>query len=265
MGVFGARFYEESRYEVLARIDHRTEIRRYVPRLAVQIELPQVDRSGRDEAFRTLFAYIAGANNASGSANARIAMTVPVALELPTRIPMTIPGLTSEGGFGVRMQFFLPGKYDFNTAPRPRDQRVTLVPLQSTTVAILRFSGSGSDCFEKQTELIAKLEGSQWKPMEPPYALFYDAPFTLPFFRRNEAAVIHCAIELPEHFDAIALENLIRDCWAKAQWGYGQILVRDGANTGWIDYMLKGTQKAQFDGFLDCVIIESLHNPIADA
>ena len=97
MGVFGARFYEEPRYEVLARIDHRTEIRRYAPRLAVQIELPQVDRSGRDEAFRTLFAYIAGANNASGSANARIAMTVPVALELPTRIPMTIPGLTSEG------------------------------------------------------------------------------------------------------------------------------------------------------------------------
>jgi hypothetical protein len=189
MGVFGMRFYEEPRYEVLARIDHRTEIRRYAPRLAAQIELPQADRRGRDEAFRTLFAYIAGANNASGSANARIAMTVPVALEQPTRIPMTIPVLTAERGGGVRMQFFLPGKYDFNTAPRPRDQRVTLAPIQSTTVAILRFSGSGSNCFEKQTELIAKLEGSQWKPIEPPYALFYDAPFTLPFFRRNEAAV----------------------------------------------------------------------------
>ncbi len=67
---------------------------------------------------------------------------------------------------------------------------------------------------------------------------------------------IHCAIELPSHFDAIILENLIRDCWTKVEWGYGQILVRDGANTGWIDYMLKGTQKSQFDGFLDCVIIE---------
>ena len=41
---------------------------------------------------------------------------------------------------------------------------------------------------------------------------------------------IHCAIELPSHFDAIALENLIRDCWAKVEWGYGRILVRDGAN-----------------------------------
>ena len=81
MGVFGARFYEEPRYEVLARIDHRIEIRRYAPRLAAQIELPQADHRGRDEAFRTLFAYIAGANSASGSVNARIAMTVPVAVE----------------------------------------------------------------------------------------------------------------------------------------------------------------------------------------
>ena len=37
MGVFGVRFYEEPRYEVLARIDHGIEIRRYAPCVAVQI------------------------------------------------------------------------------------------------------------------------------------------------------------------------------------------------------------------------------------
>jgi len=76
---------------------------------------------------------------------------------------------------------------------------------------------------------------------------------------------IHCAIELPSHCDGIALENLICDCWAKVEWGYGRILVRDGANAGWINYMLKDRQKSEFDGFVDCIIIESLHNPIADA
>ena len=76
---------------------------------------------------------------------------------------------------------------------------------------------------------------------------------------------IHCAIELPSHFDAIALERLIRACWAKVEWGYGRILVRDGANAGWINYMLKDRQKSEFDGFLDCIIIESLHTPTADA
>ncbi len=76
---------------------------------------------------------------------------------------------------------------------------------------------------------------------------------------------IHCAIELPPHFDAVALETLIGDCWAKVELGHRRILVRDGANAGWINYMLKDRQKSEFDGLLDCVIIESLHNPIADA
>ena len=67
---------------------------------------------------------------------------------------------------------------------------------------------------------------------------------------------IHCAVELPPHFDAVALENLIRDCSAKVEWGYGRILVRDGANAGWINYMLKDRQKSEFDGYLDCIIIE---------
>jgi hypothetical protein len=76
---------------------------------------------------------------------------------------------------------------------------------------------------------------------------------------------IHCAIELPFHIRAVALEKRIRACWAKVQLGYGRILVRDRANAGWIDYMLKNSQKTEFDGFLDCIIVESWHNPIADA
>jgi hypothetical protein len=46
---------------------------------------------------------------------------------------------------------------------------------------------------------------------------------------------------------------------------YGRILVRDCANAGWINYMLKDRQKSEFDDFFDSVMIESLHNPIADA
>ena len=29
--------------------------------------------------------------------------------------------------------------------------------------------------------------------------------------------------------------------------------------------MLKGRQKSEFDALLDCIILESLHNPIVDA
>jgi len=76
---------------------------------------------------------------------------------------------------------------------------------------------------------------------------------------------IHCAIELPLHFDAFALERLTRVCWARVELSHGRILVRDCANAGWIHYMLKHRQKSEFDGLLDCVMIESLHNPNADA
>jgi hypothetical protein len=76
---------------------------------------------------------------------------------------------------------------------------------------------------------------------------------------------IHCAIELPSHVDAETFEKLINDCWAGVHWGYDRVLVRNGTDRGWIDYMLKGRQKSEFDTLLDCIILESLHNPIADA
>ena len=60
-----------------------------------------------------------------------------------------------------------------------------------------------------------------------------------PFESAKSRWHIHCAIELPSHFDGMALENLIRDCWAKVEWGYGRILVRDDANAGWINYMFE--------------------------
>jgi hypothetical protein len=76
---------------------------------------------------------------------------------------------------------------------------------------------------------------------------------------------IHCAIELPSHVAAVVLEKLIRVCWAKVEWGHSRILVRDGTNAGWVSYMLKGRQKSQFDYIFDCIMLESLHNPIAGA
>jgi hypothetical protein len=83
--------------------------------------------------------------------------------------------------------------------------------------------------------------------------------------RYNGRWHIHCAIALPSHVDAETLENLINDCWAKVDWGYDRVLIRSGTDRGWVGYMLKDRQKSEFDSLLDCIILESLHNPIADA
>ena len=52
-------------------------------------------------------------------------------------------------------------------------------------------------------------------------------------------------VELPSHFDAVSFETLINDCWAKVDWGYDRVLVRNGTDRGWIDYMLKTYQKVR--------------------
>jgi hypothetical protein len=189
IGVFGIRLYEEPPYEVITRVSDRVEIRRYGPRVAAEVELQASGKAGRDEAFRLLFAYIAGANQGSAYENARIAMTVPVEVRDKERIAMTVPVQASEAIGALRMQFFLPSKYTQNSAPKPEDARVRLVAIPGETIAILRFSGSGNDFPSRQLELIAILTESQWQPTGAPYALSYDAPFTLPFLRRNEAAV----------------------------------------------------------------------------
>ena len=90
IGVFGIRLYEEPRYEVVTRIPDRLEIRWYGPRVAAEVELPETGKAGCDEAFRLLFAYIAGANQSSASGNVRIAMTVPDWVYQPPKKMLTV-------------------------------------------------------------------------------------------------------------------------------------------------------------------------------
>jgi hypothetical protein len=191
LGVFGIRLYEEPRYEVIERIGDRVDIRRYAPRLAAEVDLVSPGEAGRSEAFQLLFAYIAGANRAPASGKDNIAMTMPVEVAGMERLAMTVPVQTSEAAGARHMRFFLPAKYRSDTAPKPENSRVRLVIAPEDTIATLRFSGSGGDgdLRKRRAELIARLAAAKWRPKGEPYTLFYDAPFTLPFLRRNEVAV----------------------------------------------------------------------------
>ena len=188
VGVFGIRLYEEPKHAVIDRIGDRVEIRSYGPRLAAAAEVATTGAAGRREAFQLLFTYIAGANTTAGAAGARIAMTTPVQVR-PMRVAMTTPVQAAEKAGAVQMQFFLPMEYTLESVPKPTDPRVRIVSVPEETIAALTFSGSGSDVADRQWELLATLAASKWKVTGAPYNLNYDAPFTVPFLRRNEAAV----------------------------------------------------------------------------
>jgi len=90
-GVFAVRLYEEPHSDVIDRIGGQVEIRHYAPRLAAEVDLAVTGESGRSEALKLLFAYIAGANHTSAFANDRTAMTVPVEVSDKERLAATAP------------------------------------------------------------------------------------------------------------------------------------------------------------------------------
>lgn len=75
----------------------------------------------------------------------------------------------------------------------------------------------------------------------------------------------HVAIEPPPHFSELHFKILIRDCWDKVHWAYGQDEIEINANQGWTNYMLKLRQKSELESFSDCIDWETIHNPVVDA
>ncbi|MFC6836002.1 SOUL family heme-binding protein [Halomarina ordinaria] len=173
---------EEVPYTVVDRIDD-VELRRYPPAVLAQTVAPS-----ENAAFRRLFRYIDGANEASTD----LAMTAPVNVEgRGESIPMTAPVEAERDDEGVRMAFFLPSEYDADSAPRPTDDAVDLVPVPERTLAVRRFSWRPTDrrVARETDRLLATLAGADRDPVAEPFFMGYDAPWTLPFLRRNEVTV----------------------------------------------------------------------------
>jgi hypothetical protein len=167
-------------YAVVDTLDD-VELRRYPTTLAVETVAPSTGA-----AFGRLFRYIAGANSGSEE----IAMTAPVATG-GEEIAMTAPVETDAADEGVRMAFFLPTEYDYDTAPRPTDDRVTLVERPARTLAVLSFSWWATDgrTERKQRALLDTLADADVSVVGEPFLMQYDAPWTPPFLRTNEVAV----------------------------------------------------------------------------
>jgi SOUL heme-binding protein len=181
---------EQPKYEVVERIGPTVEIRQYAPRIAAEATIDS-SKSGnpRADAFRMVAAYIFGANKRQN----KIAMTSPVEIETAgEKIAMTAPVEVNRSEQLLTMRFFMPARFSRMELPEPTDRRVTLVDIPSSTIAILRFSGSTDDAAvsERTAELLLMLSGSRWTPQGSPTALFYNPPWTIPFLRTNEIAIV---------------------------------------------------------------------------
>ncbi len=187
--VFGDRSsYEAPDYTVLENIGPDTEVRQYAPRLVAEATVDnQEPDAGRNAAFRLLFDYVSGNNQAAES----ISMTVPVETLAGEKIAMTVPVEASKASGTMSMRFFFPGGHTRQNAPQPLDPRVKILELPETVAAVRTYTGSTGEqhLIGEQATLLSQLEGTAWRAAGEPSALFYDPPWTLWFLRRNEAVV----------------------------------------------------------------------------
>ena len=186
-------------YTVVARVGD-AELRRYPPTV-----LAETVAGSEREAFSRLFEYITGANEGDTEVamtapvetegrGESISMTAPVEVGSGSRgesIPMTAPVEVDESTEGVRMAFYLPAEYDVDSAPTPTDPAVDLVAVPERTLAVRGFSWRPTDRrIDRETErLLETLERGDVPTAGEPFFMGYDAPWTLPFLRRNEVAI----------------------------------------------------------------------------
>ena len=188
--VFGIRNgTEEPAYTVIGSAGP-LQIRQYAPRIAADVVVEGDEKSARSVGFRRLAGYIFGENIAGAS----ISMTAPMA-ETPAasaKIPMTAPvaqAPTENGSW--KITFYMPQKYSMETLPKPRQLGIQIHQLPATTDAVYRFSGIPGIAAVTSARklLLTALASSAWKSNGDPVTWFYDPPWTLPWFRRNEVAV----------------------------------------------------------------------------
>ncbi len=183
LGAVGIRsFYEQPPYTVVEQLAGGVEVRDYAARVAAETD----DERDGAVAFGRLFRYITGNNRTA----AKIEMTAPVSQRGGgSLIAMTVPVQSAMSG-GV-MRFFLPRDVVASGPPAPLDPNVRIVTVPAERLAVRRFTGSlNREAVAAQDRLLLAAVARAGRTAEgKPFLLTYDAPFTLPFLRRNEVAV----------------------------------------------------------------------------
>lgn len=169
-------FTEKARYRVELK-DGDFEVRQYASRVQAEtvVNAAPWQRSLSD-GFHRLAGYIRGDNEG----HQKIAMTAPVAVTL---------GAVDRSTRTVA--FKMPDRYALETLPEPKDRRITLRRAPARRIAVLTFSGRyGKELPNRQRmQLLNRARNARLLPIGDVTFAGYDAPWTLPFLRRNEVMV----------------------------------------------------------------------------
>jgi len=164
------------------------EFREYAPFILAETLIKNANSrsSANNAGFRRLFKYISGDN----TQQEKIEMTAPV-IQSGEKIEMTAPVQQSKTEDGFLVAFVLPFHFTMDTAPVPDDPTVNLRQVEPRVMAVKTFSGRWTEKnFQKyEKQLMTELAQANMKIIGDVEFAAYNAPFTLPFMRRNEVMV----------------------------------------------------------------------------
>lgn len=201
MTTLNANAIEMPDYEVVYT-DGSVEYRQYEPYIVAETVVKNSSsyRGSSNEGFMRLLRYITGANESQSD----IAMTAPVQ-QTPAseKIDMTAPVQRNETEEGWRVAFMLPSSFTMDTAPTPTNNEISLRLIPKQLMAVIRYSGRWTERnFNRHKEqLLESLEESNIKTIGVAESAAYDAPYVLPFLRRNEVMIE--VNSLPNHDNTV--------------------------------------------------------------
>jgi len=177
---------ETPEYEVV-RESGDIEIRNYVPTIVAQATVEGDRAEAIERGFGVIAAYIFGSNVTSDE----VAMTAPVTQQSSESIAVTAPVSQQSEGAAWNVRFVMPAEYSMETLPKPIDPEVELIAVPAKRFAVIRFSGlGGQNSLDRHTaQLRGYIEEEGLISLNTPEYAFYNAPWTLPFMRRNEIMI----------------------------------------------------------------------------
>jgi len=177
---------EKPDYKVI-QSEQNIEIRQYEPMIIAEVEVDGKREDAIGDGFRLLADYIFGNNTMQQV----ISMTAPVQQKENQKIAMTAPVQQQSTGKSWRMSFVMPSKYSMDSLPVPKNNRVRLKEILTKKFVVIEFSGTNSNenVTEHENQLMNYIEGNNLKITGSPKYAFYNAPWTLPFMRRNEVMI----------------------------------------------------------------------------
>ena len=161
--------YDSAPYKV-ARQSGNFEVREYPALTLAETPMPANASNG---SFRRLFNFISGQN----AARQKIAMTTPV--------------FFTGSSTNAAMSFVMPSPMAADQVPVPADPAVKIRVVEPGRFAVLRFKGGRNS--KNEAAALARLrlwmtENALVAQAEPVFG-YFDPPWTLPVFRRNEVMI----------------------------------------------------------------------------